>query len=672
MKSKAELRKWVTELTANLERFNYEYYVCDAPTISDSEYDRQFHELRALEEEFPDLRLENSPTLRVGGQALDEFGKIKHRIPMLSLGNAFEEKDLFAFDDRMKKLLEADSGRELEYHVEVKFDGLSMSLTYEKGELVYAATRGDGETGENVTRNIQTIRSVPLRLRASGDKKLPSLIEVRGEVILPLKDFEKLNREQAERGGKIFANPRNAAAGSIRQLDRKITASRPLTAFWYGVGACEGCDFESIDEVQKRFSVWGLLTGQYRKVCKGPAEVMKFYRKIEKARESLPYEIDGIVVKLNRMRELDQAGFVSRAPRGMIAFKYPPRQETTVVEDIIVQVGRTGALTPVAILRPVKVGGVEVRRATLHNQDEIERKDVRVGDTVFIQRAGDVIPEVVSVVKEKRTGKEKPFSIPEWCEKHGIEFERKPGEAAYRAKNAGGELRKRRFEHFALKDAMNIDGLGEKIIEQLLDEKKITTFADLYRLKESDLLALEGFKNKSAQNLLASIAATRETELCRIIFGLGIRHVGERTSKVVANAFGAFPALLEARVEDFEAIHEIGPEVAKSLREYFGSSEGKREITELLAYVAAIPPRKAGGAGAFVDVTVVLTGTFPTLSRSDAAKLVEDAGGKVSASVSKKTTFVVAGAEAGSKLDKANDLGIEVIDETELLRRLGV
>ncbi len=666
MATKAAIR--AEKLRELLEHHNHQYYVLDDPEISDSEYDRLFHELRALEEEHPELQLPNSPTSRVGGAPVDSFSKIRHVVPMLSLANAFREEDLVAFDERMRKLLEKSEGETIEYHVELKFDGLSMSLLYEDGKLVYGATRGDGEVGENVTHNIRTIRSIPLALRG---KKLPKRVEVRGEVIIPLKDFAKLNDEQAKRDDKLFANPRNAAAGTIRQLDPKIAASRPLTAFWYGLGTCEGATFDSIDHLQQTFSEWGFRTGEHRKVCRGVSDVMKFYRKIETLRDKLEYEIDGIVIKLNSLKELDQAGFVSRAPRGMIAFKYPPRQETTVIEDILVQVGRTGALTPVAALRPVRVGGVLVSRATLHNQDEIDRKDIRIGDTVFIQRAGDVIPEVVSVIKEKRTGKEKPFSIPAWCEANGIEFERKGGEAAFRAVNAGGELLIRRIEHFAMKDAMNIDGLGEKIVEQLLESKKIQSFADLYRLKLADLLELEGFKEKSSQNLIASIAATKSTELYRILFGLGIRHVGERTSKTLANYFGSIEPMLKATEEQFTEIHEIGPEVAKSLREYFSSKEGAAEVKTLLKYVEPVAPRKGGGAGALSGATVVLTGTFPTLGRSDATRLVEDAGGKVSSSVSKKTTFVVAGSDAGSKLDKANELGIEVIDEAELRKRVG-
>ncbi len=656
------------ELVAIVDRHNYLYHVKDAPEVSDAEYDRLFHELRELEEKFPELRTPDSPTTRVGGAPVEGFRKIKHRVPMLSLGNAFSEEDLRSFDSRIRKFLDRGEDEELEYHVELKFDGLSMSLTYEDGVLVHAATRGDGETGEDVTHNIRTIRSIPLRLTGT---KHPKLIEVRGEVILPIRAFEKLNVEQAKRDDKVFANPRNAAAGTIRQLDPKIAAARPLTGFWYGIGACEGYSFASIDVLQKTFAEWGLLTGEHRRVCRGVDEVLKFYRKIEGQREKLPYEIDGIVVKLNLLREIDQAGYVSRAPRGMIAFKYPPRQETTVIEDILVQVGRTGALTPVAALKPVKVGGVTVSRATLHNQDEIDRKDIRIGDTVFVQRAGDVIPEVVSVVKEKRTGKEKKFSIPEWCAKHGIEFERREGEAAFRAKNAGGELLKRRLEHFAMKDAMNIDGMGEKIVELLVAEKLVAQFADIYRIRFEDLLSLEGFKEKSSQKLLDAIAATRKPELARLVFALGIRHVGERTAKILAQHFGSIDAMLAASEEDFMQIHEIGPEVARSLREYFGSQEGSAEVKALLKVVEPLAPKKAAAGAVFSGKTIVLTGTFPNLSRSQASKIVEENGGKVSSSVSKKTDFVVAGAEAGSKLDKAQELGIEVIDEAEFMTRAG-
>lgn len=669
-KKKAAQR--IAELTELLEYHNHRYHVLDDPEISDAEYDRLFHELVALEKEFPDLKLPNSATSRVGAAPVDEFGKIKHRVPMLSLANAFDEDDFKSFDERVRKLLDRGAdGKPLEYHAELKFDGLSMSLTYENGELAFAATRGDGETGEDVTHNVRTIKSIPLRLKT---KKPPKLIEIRGEIVFPIADFEKLNRTQAEKGAKVFANPRNAAAGTIRQLDPKIAASRPLTGFWYGMGAVEGHMVRTVDELQRTLGEWGFRTGEHRRVCRGTGEVMAFYRDVERLRDRLPYEIDGVVVKLNSFREIDQAGYVSRSPRGMLAFKYPARQETTIVEDITVQIGRTGALTPVANLKPVKVGGVVVSRATLHNQDEIDRKDVRIGDTVFVQRAGDVIPEVVSVVTEKRPPGAKPFSIAEYCAKQGWKVERKEGEAAYRLIEGGAshaqEILKRKIEHFVQKDALNIEGLGEKIVEQFVDSERVNHYADIFRLTAQDLLQLEGFAERSSEKLYGAIQGARRPELYRLIFGLGIRHVGERTSKILANHFGSIEAMQKATVEEFESIHEIGPEVARSLHEYFASQAVQKELRELLEFVTPVPPRKGGGGGKFTGKTFVLTGTFPTLSRSDATKLIEDEGGKVSGSVSKKTHFVVAGEEAGSKLDKARELGVPVIDEPALLQML--
>ena len=667
MNNKQALQK-INQLSALIEHHNHRYYVMDDPEISDSDYDKLFKELEKLESEFPDLKSKLSPTVRVGGKAIDEFKKIKHEAPMLSLSNAFTPEDMQAFDERVRKLLDHKNQKNLEYHVELKFDGLSMSLMYEDGELVYAATRGDGEVGEDVTHNIKTIRSIPLRLNT---ERPPKRIEVRGEIILPIRDFEKLNDLQLKNGAKVFANPRNAAAGSVRQLDPKIAASRPLTGFWYGVGVVDGLDFKTIHDVQNTFKKWGFKVGDHRKVCHGVNEVMDFYKKIETLRDKLPYEIDGIVVKLNQYSELDQAGFVSRSPRGMLAFKYPARQETTTVEDIILQIGRTGAITPVAVLKPVKVGGVVVSRATLHNQDEIDRKDVRIGDTVFIQRAGDVIPEVVSVITDKRTGKEKPFSIEAYCKAKGWKVERKDGEAAFRlidGEGLGAELLKRKLEHFAMKDALNIDGLGDKIIEQLVDEGLVSDFSDLYKLTKDDFMKLEGFKEKSSQNLFNAIQSSKTPELYRLIFALGIRHCGERTSKVLANHFGSLNNLMNAKADDLQSIHEVGPEMAKSITEYFSQKETQKKLNELLKYIKPVPPRRDGGEGSLSGKVFVLTGTFPNLSRSDATRLIEENGGKVSSSVSKKTDYVVAGAEAGSKLDKAQELGVKVIDENELLK----
>lgn len=652
------------ELVRLIQKYDHDYYVLDNPEISDSDYDRLYRELVALEEAHPHERLPDSPTRRVGGGIQDEFRKIRHGMPMLSLANAMNEEEFLAFDERVHKFLDRWQDEKLEYFAELKFDGLSMNLRYENGFLVSAATRGDGEIGEEVTENIRTIRSIPMRLQTDHP---PALIEVRGEILLPIADFEQLNAEQAKRGGKLFANPRNAAAGSIRQLDSSIAASRPLTAFWYGVGRVEGHQFETFSGLQSQFKKWGLKVGDHTCVCDGVDKVLKFYRRIEGLREKLPFEIDGVVVKLNRLREVDQAGYVARSPRGMIAFKYPPRQETTVIEDIIVQVGRTGALTPVAMVSPVRVGGVMVRRATLHNQDEIDRKDIRIGDRVFIQRAGDVIPEVVKVVTESRTGKEKKFKLPDHCPVCHSPVLRKEGEAAVRCVSRGCVAQlKERLRHFVMKDALNVEGMGEKIVEQLVDEGVLKSYADLFRLKREDFLELEGFAEKSIDNLLTAIQAARKPELYRLIFALGIRHVGEQTAKLLAQHFGAMEPLFLATEDDLKQVHEVGPEVARSIRDYFQHPEHRDEVREILKYVEPEAPKRAAADGKLIGKTVVVTGTLPTLSRSDATRLIEEHGGKVSSSVSKKTDYVVAGEEAGSKLTKARELGVVVIDEAGL------
>jgi DNA ligase (NAD+) len=656
----------IQELVDSIHHHDFRYYVLDDPEVSDAAYDKLFRELQELEAKYPALKLDNSPTVRVGGKVAEGFGKSKHGIPMLSLANALTEKEFTQFDERVHRFLERPVDDKLEYFTELKFDGLSMNLVYENGTLIRAATRGDGETGEDVTQNVKTIRAVPLQLRT---KKPPRLIEIRGEGILPIKDFERLNEEQAKKGLKLFANPRNAAAGAIRQLDSSITATRPLTLFCYGMGQVDGAQFASMAEYEETLEEWGFRVGKWRKVCKGADAVLKFYREIEEQRESLPFEIDGIVVKLNRVNEIDQAGYISRSPRGMIAFKYPPRQETTTIEDIIVQVGRTGALTPVAIVAAVNLGGATVRRATLHNQDEIDRKDIRIGDRVVIQRAGDVIPEVVSVVTDLRTGKEKKFKLPNHCPVCNSEVERKTGEAVLRCVNRNCDAQvKERIRHLAMIDALNVDGLGERIVEILVDANLVKSWADLFRLKSSQILELEGFAEKSSQKLLDAIQAVREPELYRLIFGLGIRHVGESTAKLLAKHYGAIEPLFDATEEELETIHEVGPEVAKSIHNFFRDKQNKEEVKALLKFVTPQVPKKKAGGTKFAGKTFVLTGTLPSLSRSDATRMIEDVGGKVSGSVSKKTDYVVAGAEAGSKLDKATELGVTVLDEAELVK----
>jgi DNA ligase (NAD+) len=667
-KAAARAQERIAELSKQLRHHDYRYYVLDDPEVSDAEYDRLLRELQGLEEKHPKLVREDSPTRRVGAKPVSQFAKIRHRAPMLSLANALSEDEFRAFDERAHRLLDRPAGEPLEYFAELKFDGLSLNLTYTDGLLTSAATRGDGETGEDVTLNARTIRSIPLRLEGA---RVPPLIEVRGEGLLPIPDFKKMNDEQARKGEKLFANPRNAAAGAIRQLDPAITATRPLTFFAYAMGFVEGYAPRAMEEYENQLISWGFRVGERRKVCHGIEPVLEFYRRVEAERDRLSYEIDGIVVKLNRLADLDHAGFVSRSPRGMIAFKFPPRQETTTIEDISVQVGRTGVLTPVAHVAPVVLGGATVRRATLHNQDEIDRKDVRIGDRVLIQRAGDVIPEVVKVITEVRTGKERPFRLPDHCPVCGKPVVRKEGESAVRctSRDCAAQL-KERIRHLVMIDALNVEGLGWQTVEQLVDDGVVREFGDVFKLTEAQLLELEGFAEKSSRNLLDALSRARVTELYRLIFGLGIRHVGERTAKILANHFGSIEPLFTATAEQLEAIHEIGPEVSRSIHEHFSDPERVKELRDLLAFLTVKPPVGGSGGGKFAGKTFVLTGTLPSLGRSDATRMIEEQGGRVSSSVSKKTDYVVAGAEAGSKLEKARELGVAVIDESELLALL--
>ncbi len=662
-------REEIEQLTSEIENYDYHYYVLDDPLVTDAEYDVKFRKLQKLEETHPELMSPHSPTKRVGGKALDQFQKSRHGVPMLSLANALTEDEFVAFDERVRKFIDTGSGHDLEYFAELKFDGLSINLTYEDGVLVTAATRGDGEVGEDVTENIKTIRSIPLKLKG---KNLPKRIEIRGEIILPIKDFEKLNRDQANKGEKTFANPRNAAAGSLRQLDSKITASRPLQGFFYGLGAYEGYSPpKTIAEFEEQIKTWGLQIGKWRRICHGSKSVLKFYHEIASAREDLPFEIDGVVVKLNSFTALEAAGFISRSPRGMVAFKFPPKQVTTLIEDIQVQVGRTGALTPVAIVTPVNVSGVMVKRATLHNQDEINRKDIRIGDHVVIQRAGDVIPEVVEVLKDRRRGDERRFKIPNECPVCGSPVLRSEDEAVMRCsgRNCVAKL-KENIKHFVQKDAMNIEGLGDKIVDLLVDQAIVKHVADLFDVSFDDLMTLEGFAEKSSHKLLNAIASAQTPELYRLLFGLGIRHVGEATAKLLAQKFKSLAKIRTATAEDFLEVDGIGDEMARSLVEYFSDSAHSEALDNLLEKIQPIEPKVSKHAQIFKDKTFVLTGTLPTMGRSDAEKLIEDRGGKVSSSVSKKTDFVLAGAEAGSKLDKAQALGIKILDENDLMKMI--
>mgnify|MGYP003599994606 CR=1 FL=1 len=660
----------VAELREALALHNTAYYVNDAPTISDAEYDALFRELQQLEAQYPDLRSIDSPTQRVGGAVLDAFDKVTHRVPMLSLSNAFDPSDIVAFDKRIRDDLGVSD--ELTYAVEVKFDGLAMSLRYEHGILVQAATRGDGQVGENVTANVRTIRAIPLKL--SG-KNIPEVLEVRGEVLMRREDFAKLNQMQMERGDKLFANPRNAAAGSLRQLDSSITAQRTLSFFAYGVGEVIG------DFVQKDFSQtsaqlreWGLPIYTRDNTVVGVEGLLEFYDRILSTRDGLPFDIDGVVYKVNDVALQDELGFVSRSPRWAIAHKFPAQEMTTTVLDINVQVGRTGAITPVARLTPVFVGGVMVSNATLHNEDEVRRKDVRIGDTVVVRRAGDVIPEVVMSIIEKRPDDAREFVMPTRCPECDSVIHREEGEAAARC--TGGLICpaqvKQSLMHFAQRRAINMDGLGDKLIEQLVDVGMVKTPDDLYRLTVEQLAGLERMGEKSARNVVDAITASKQTTLAKFIYALGIRHVGEATAKSLAMYFGSLDKVMHASVEELCEVADVGPVVAESAHDFFADPRHQVVINALIecgvSWDDVVIHRAVEGA--FVGKTVVLTGTLPTLGRDDAKAILEAAGAKVSGSVSAKTDYVVAGDAAGSKLEKAEKLGVKILDEAAMLQLL--
>ena len=656
-------------LQTELARLERAYYVLDQPLVPDAEYDRLYRELLDLEQKYPDWISADSLSQRVGGTPLKVFNEVKHAVPMLSLNNAFEESELINFDRRCRDGLGLES---VDYACELKFDGLAISLRYERGVLVQAATRGDGASGEDVTVNIRTIRAIPLRLTG---KKIPDVLEVRGEVFMHRDDFEKMNKYAATLGEKEFANPRNAAAGSLRQLDSKITAKRPLSFFAYGLGAFEPINWlpKTHSQLLDHYVELGLPVCQERRVVSSVDGLNQFYQEIGRKRNQLPYEIDGVVYKVNSFIQQNTLGFVSRAPRFAIAHKYPAQEEITTVLGIDVQVGRTGAITPVARLSPVLVGGVTVTNATLHNEDEVRRKDVRVGDTVVVRRAGDVIPEVVSVVLDRRPQHAKPFEIPSRCPICDSHIERLVDEAIARC--SGGLFcaaqRKQALLHFAHRRAMDIEGLGDKIVDQLVDLNLVRTPADLYRLGFSALANLERMGDKSADNLIRSIAQSKSTSLPRFIFGLGIRHVGESTAKDLAKYFGTMQALMDAQMEDLLTVNDVGPVVANSISSFMSESHNREVIEQLLASGIEFQAEEQIASVDLSDKTFVLTGTLPTMSRDQAKTLLEAAGAKVAGSVSQKTSYVVAGSDAGSKLEKANELGIPILDEDALMKILG-
>ncbi len=670
----------VQELHRLLHSYAHQYYVLDAPQVPDAEYDRLFQELQALEASHPEWVTPDSPTQRVGGKPLDQFAAVRHAVPMLSIRTETDTEASGAqnFDARVRKELGlTESDPPVEYVAELKFDGLAMNLRYEHGVLVQAATRGDGETGEDVTQNIRTIGQIPLRLPDNA----PPVLEVRGEVYMRRDDFEALNERQrqriaaGEKGEKTFVNPRNAAAGAVRQLDPAIAAQRPLSFFAYGLGEVTpaeqgGPSFGTHYEMLQTLRSWGFPVAVLVECAHGAPELIAYHQRIGATRDQLPYDIDGVVYKVNSLALQLQLGFVTREPRWAVAHKYPAQEQLTTVQGIDVQVGRTGKLTPVAKLAPVFVGGVTVTNATLHNEDEARRKDVRIGDTVVVRRAGDVIPEVVSVLLEKRVGDAPAFTMPHTCPVCGSAAVREGGEADYRC--TGGLFcsaqRKQAILHFAQRRAVEVEGLGDKLVDQLVDAGIVNTLPDLYRLGLTALAALDRMADKSAQNLLEALQKSKQTTLPRFLFGLGIRHVGEATAKGLARHFGQLDRIMDATVEQLLEVADVGPIVAESIRTFFEQTHNREVVEQLRACgltweegePAVQAPKPLAGK------TFVLTGTFPTLSRDQAKDLLEAAGAKVAGSVSKKTDYVVAGAEAGSKLEKALALGVSVIDEATM------
>ena len=660
---------WLKEQIA---QFDQAYYLNDSPLISDAQYDELFRELQAIEKNHPEWITIDSPTQKVSGSANQVFSEVVHGSPMLSLNNALTETELIAFDKRCRESLESSS---VEYACELKFDGLAISLLYENSFLVRAATRGDGAVGENVTDNIKTISQIPQRLIGTN---LPQRIEIRGEVFMTHENFRQLNEDQRNLGEKEFANPRNAAAGSLRQLDSKVTAQRALSFYAYGVGELVPDLWlpERHSDLMDQMIAMGLPVCEDRLIAYGYSELMQFFKNIESRREQLPFDIDGLVYKVNVYRLQQQLGYVSRAPRFAIAHKFPPQEAFTRVLAIEVQVGRTGAITPVARLEPVLVGGVTLTNATLHNEDEIIRKDVRIGDTVVVRRAGDVIPEVVMVVQEKRPIDAAVFRMPTHCPICDSQIRKLPGEAIARC--TGGLFcnaqKLQSIIHFAHRRAMNIDGLGEKIVEQLIAEQLIRNPSDLYRLGLNALLRLNRMGEKLASNLLIAIEESKQCSLARVIFALGIRHVGETTAKDLAKHFGSLSAFIFADDKALLKVRDVGPVVAESIRDFL-SQEHNIEVIEQLMACGINPIEKVSEeikVTAFIGKTVVITGTLATLSRDQAKELLERAGAKVSGSVSSKTDFLLAGTDAGSKLDKAQTLGITIIDESEFLKLLAI
>ena len=669
MPKSADIEKTIEKLRDEIRYHEYRYYVLNDPEISDAKFDELMRQLQELEQQHPELITPDSPTQRVGGKPAEEFAKVRHSAPMLSLDNTYSVDELRDFDRRVREL----SGRErVAYVAELKLDGLSMALTYEEGVLMRGLTRGDGITGEDVTQNVKTIRSVPLKI---DSKKLevigrPRKFEVRGEVIMTRKAFREANEQREKNGEPLFANPRNAAAGTIRQLDPRIVASRNLDMFIYYLLVSGRPPLKTQWEVLGALKQMGFKVNPYSHLVKSFDELIAYIQEMEHVREKLEYEIDGVVVKVNEIALWEELGMTAKSPRWAIAYKYPAQQETTVVKDIRVQVGRTGTLTPVADLEPVNIGGVTVSHATLHNMDEIDRLGVRIGDTVLVQRAGEVIPQVLKVTKHAPDGRE--FRMPKHCPVCGGDVVRDEGEVAYRCVNSACPAQlKESLLHFASRRAMNINGLGESLVDQLVDQGLVHDVADLYSLTEEQLMSLERMGTKSAQNLLSEIEKSKSNELARVIYAIGIRFVGERTAQLLADHFGSLDRLERATAEELYEVEEIGPKVAQSIVEFFREKRNRDVIEKLRKAGLQFEQKKRKKGGPLEGRQFVLTGTLPNLSREEATRMIEEAGGRVTGSVSRKTDYVVVGADPGSKLDKARSLGVRTIDETGLRKLLG-
>lgn len=662
---RGEAERQIEQLRQQLHYHNYRYHVLDDPEITDAEYDQLMRHLQELEAAFPDLVTPDSPTQRVGAAPLEGFGTVLHSLPMLSLDNAFSPAELRDFDERVKRQLGQTAP--IDYVAEPKIDGLAVELVYEHGLLVQGSTRGDGVRGEEITQNLRTIRTIPLRLIGAAHAPVPRRLEVRGEVYMTKRDFQRLNARREEEGEPIFANPRNASAGSLRQLDPRITAGRPLNIFCYGLGRAEGVALATHWEVLQTLARWGFKTNPLCQRCQGIEAALAYYERLRDQREELPYEIDGVVLKVDSLALQDALGTRSRSPRWALAFKFAPKQAVTRIREIAVQVGRTGALTPVALLEPVQVAGVEVSRASLHNPDEVARKDARAGDWVVVQRAGDVIPEIVEVLKERRTGDEKPFEMPTRCPVCGSAVARLEDEVVPRCVGLVCPAKlKESIVHFASKRGMDIEGLGDKMVNQLVERGLVKDVGDLYFLTKDDLLKLDRLADKSASNLVAAIERSKHTTLPRLLYALGIRHVGEHVAEVLAREYPGWEELQHAAYEELQSTHEIGPRIAQSIVTFFQDA-GNRAVLEKLRRggLRITAARRPTVDQSMHGKTLVFTGELQALTRAEAKRLVEVRGGRVTSSVSRNTSYVVAGADPGSKLDQARKLGVPVLTEEE-------